>query len=137
MSLFPEGPAPAPPKKIPVLSLSDSEFEKIDPSSEFSSTDSTDGELMNTQQAQLLWEHESLAKFGLACANVSDDIEFDRLNNKLLVALKQFSTSHNVYCSKCKTMTLMTKRGKTKNTYQFACGSHTLSATQILGTLPD
>ena len=34
-------------------------------------------------------------------------------------------------------MTQMTKRGKVKNTYQFACETHTLSAAQILGTLTD
>ena len=84
-----------------------------------------------------LRENESLANFDVACESVSNDIEFYRLKNKLLVALKQFSTSNKVYCIKCKVITLMTKRGKTKNTYQFARGSHTLSATQILATLPD
>ena len=34
-------------------------------------------------------------------------------------------------------MCLMTKRGKTNKTYQFNCGTHTVSATQILGSLPD
>ena len=80
---------------------------------------------------------ESLANFGLACATVSNDIEYDRLNNKLQVALKQFSTSNKVYCKKCKLMTQMSKREKVKNTYYFACGTYTLSAAQILGTLPD
>ena len=135
--LYPERSPPAPLKIKPILSLTDSEFEKNDSIFEFSSTESSDVELLTNEQAQHMWENESLANFDVACASVSNDIEFDRLNNKLLVALKQFSTSNKMYCIKCKVMTLMTKRGKTKNTYQFACGSHTLSATQILGTLPD
>jgi hypothetical protein len=34
-------------------------------------------------------------------------------------------------------MKMVTKRGKTNKTYQFNCGSHTISAAQILSTLPD
>lgn len=136
-ALSPERSPPAPLKVKPFLLLSEHDSESNESNSESSAFESSDGELMNTKQAQFMWEPESLANFGLACATVSNDIEFDRLNNKLLVALKQFSTSNKVYCAKCKAMTFMTKRGKTKNTYQFACGSHTLSATQILGTVPD
>lgn len=136
-ALLPERSPSAPLKIKPFLSLSDSDFGRNESNFEFSSADSSDNELPTNETAQNMWERESLIKFGQACALVSNDIEFYRLNNKLLVALKQFSTLNKVYCTKCKVMTQMTKRGKTKNTYQFACGSHTLSATQILGTLPD
>ena len=132
-----ERPPPAPIKVKPILSISEPESDNNESISDFSASESSECELLTSTQAQNLWEHELLANFGLACATVSNDIEFDRLNNKLLVALKQFSTSSKVYCKKCKLMTQMTKRGKVKNTYQFACGTHTLSAAQILGTLPD
>ena len=126
-----------PPKIKPILSFSESEIDLNEANSEFSASESSDGELMNTKEAQKMWEFDSLEGFGLVCDSVASDNEFDRLNNKLLVALKQFSTSNMVFCSKCKAMKSMTKRGKVKNTYQFACGGHTVSATQILGTLPD
>lgn len=137
MSLSPPRSIPAPPKKIPILSLSDNEPDPNESNSEFSASESSDGELMSTMLSQNLWEVDSLANFGLTCASVASDNVFDRLNNKLLIALKQFSTLNKIYCCKCKAMMAMTKRGKVKNTYQFACMQHTLSATQILGTLPD
>ena len=125
------------PKKIPILSLSDNEPDPNESNSEFSGSELSDGELMNNTQAQHLWEYESLSKFGLVCASVANDSEFDRLNNKLLIALKAFCTTNEIYCIKCKAMKSMTKRGKASKTYQFNCGDHTVSATQILSTLPD
>jgi hypothetical protein len=136
-ALSPERSPPAPPKIKPILSLSESDFETFESTSEFSDADSTGELLLTTAQAQLLWQPEVLARFGLCCSSVSEDIEFDKLNNKLLSALKEFSTKEKLYCLKCKAMTTMTKKGKVNSTYQFACGTHTLSATQILGTLPD
>ena len=105
-----ERPPPAPIKVKPILSISEPESDNNESISDFSASESSEGELLTSTQAQNLWEHELLANFGLACATVSNDIEFDRLNNKLLVALKQFSTSSKVYCKKCKLMTQMTKR---------------------------
>ena len=133
----PERSPPAPSKIKPVLSPVEQISDTNDFNSDFSVFDSSDGELFTTAQAQLLWNTESIYKFGQFCSTVSDDIEFDRLNNKLLIALKSFSTSNKVYCPKCRFMTQMTKRGKSNKTYQFACGNHTLSASQILGSLPD
>jgi hypothetical protein len=105
---------------------------------EFSDIESTAGEDLSNSQAQLLWDEAALIKFGEVCARVpNDDSEFDRLNNKLLIALKEYISSNNAYCLKCKAMAPMTKRGKTNKTYQFNCDTHTVSATQILGSLPD
>lgn len=136
MSLSPPRSNPVP-KKLPILSFSDNEPDPNESFSESSAPESSDGEFMNNLQAQHLWENSSLSNFGLVCASTASDSEFDRLNNKLLIALKDFSSANEIFCFKCKAMKLMTKRGKAKNTYQFACGTHTLSATQILGTLPD
>jgi len=120
------------------LSFSESEHDSNLSNFEFSDIESTAGEYLSNSQAQLLWEQESLIKLGAACDIVpNDDSEFDRLNNKMLITLKEFTTSNKVYCFKCKSMTQMTKRGKTNKTYQFNCGTHTVSATQILGSLPD
>lgn len=120
------------------LSFSESEPDSNSSNFEFSDIESTAGEILSNSQAQLLWEQESLIKLGAACDMVpNDDSEFDRLNNKMLITLKEFTTSNKVYCLKCKSMTQMTKRGKTNKTYQFNCGTHTVSATQILGSLPD
>lgn len=135
--IYPERSPPAtrtPPAK---LSLSDSESDSFSVNSEPSDSESTAGELLTNAQAQKLWESETLAKFGLTCDTIPNDDEFDRLNNKLLISLKIFSTNNMVYCFKCRAMSLLTKRGKTNKTYQFNCGNHTLSATQILGSLPD
>lgn len=67
--------------------------------------------------------------------------EFDKLSNPFLNGLKNFSSSNEVYCMKCKKMGKITKNGKTKDTYQFTCNNgektHYISATQILETLPD
>lgn len=134
---FPERSSPAPPKVKPFSTLSDPESDSSDIFSELSATEFDDKALLTTVEAQLLWESESLKTFAQVCSTVSDDNEFDRLNNKLLLALKMFSSNNKIYCVKCKKMSQMTKRGKTKKTYQFACGTHTLSATQILGSLPD
>ena len=120
------------------LSFSESESDSNSSNFDFSDIESTAGENLSNSQAQLLWDSECLIKFGEACDLVpNDDSEFDRLNNKLLIALKAFSGSNKIYCLKCKSMCLMTKRGKTNKTYQFNCGTHTVSATQILGSLPD
>ena len=137
MSLPPPLSLPAPPKKIPILSLSDNEPDPEESFSESSDSDSSDGGFLNFKNVQALWEIESLAKLSLACASTPNDSKFDRLDNKLLSALKEFSTTNEMFCFKCKGMKLMTKKGKTSNTYQFHCEKHTLSATQILGTLPD
>ena len=122
---------------MPFFSLSDNELDEKESISESSGSELSDGGFLNLNHVQELWETKSLANFGLVCASTASDSEFDRLNNKLLIALKDFSSTNEIFCFKCKTMKLMTKRGKAKNTYQFACGTHTLSATQILGTLPD
>jgi len=135
--ICPERSPYAPSKVKPILSLTDSENENFESSFESSDPELIYEELLTSEQAQTLWEPESLMRLGLVCSSVSEDIEFDRLNNKLLIALKEFTTLNKVFCFKCKAMSLMTKRGKTNKTYQFACGSHTLSATQILGSLPD
>ena len=136
-ALYPERSAPAPPRKKLILSLSESENEVLEHDSESSEAESTDDTLPSTAQAQLLWKPEVLSRFGLTCASVSEDTEFNKMNNKLLNALKEFSSKENIYCTKCKTMTSMTKKGKVNSTYQFACGTHTISATQILRSLPD
>ena len=135
--ICPERSPYAPSKVKPILSLTDSENENFESSFESSDPELIYEELLTSEQAQTLWEPESLMRLGLVCSSVSEDIEFDRLNNKLLISLKEFTTLNKVFCFKCKAMSLMTKRGKTNKTYQFACGSHTLSATQILGSLPD
>lgn len=137
LALPPERSPPAPPKKKPIFSLSETENEVFESSPESSDIDSTDEPLLTPSQAQLLWQPEVLTRFGTICSTVSEDIEFDKQNNKLLTALKEFSTREKLYCHKCKAMSSMTKKGKVNSTYQFACGTHTLSATQILGTLPD
>ncbi|NBU97531.1 MAG: hypothetical protein EBS19_04820 [Spirochaetia bacterium] len=136
-ALSPERSAPTPPRKKLILSLSESENEILELDSEFGEAESTVEPLLSNAQAQLLWQPEALSRFGLTCASVSEDIEFNKLNNKLLNALKEFSSKENIYCTKCKTMTSMTKKGKVNSTYQFACGTHTISATQILRSLPD
>ncbi len=136
--ICPERSPPAIRSPTAKISFSESEFDSNSSNFEFSDVESTAGENLNNSQAQLLWENEVLIKFGATCDLVpNDESEFDRLNNKLLIALKEFTVANKVYCFKCKAMTLLTKRGKTNKTYQFNCGSHTVSATQILGSLPD
>ena len=139
--MCPERSPPAarsPPAK---LSFSESEPDSNSSFFEFSDVESIAGEKLNNSQAQPLWDKESLMKFGAACDLVpNDENEFDRLNNKLLIALKTFSPTSHVYCLKCKKMAMMTKRGKVNKTYQFNCtsgnaNSHTVSATQILTSL--
>ena len=137
LALYPERSSPAPFKVKPFLTISDPESDLSDNFSEFSAHEFIDNALLTTEETQLLWERDSLIKFDQVCSSISNDIEFDRLNNKLLVALKLFSSSNKIYCVKCKLMSQMTKRGKSNKTYQFACGTHTLSASQILGSLPD
>ena len=141
--ICPERSPPAarsPPAK---LSFSESEPDSNSSFFECSDAESIAGEKLNNSQAQPLWDKESLMKFGAACDLVpNDENEFDRLNNKLLIALKTFSPTSHVYCLKCKKMAMMTKRGKVNKTYQFNCtsgkaNSHTVSATQILTSLPD
>ena len=135
--ISPERSSSVPFKVKPFMTLSDPDSDCNEIFSESNAIEFVDKHLLTTEEAQLLWESDSLTNFAQVCSSVSDDIEFDRLNNKLLVALKLFSSANKIYCVKCKRLTQMTKRGKTKNTYQFACGTHTLSATQILGSLPD
>ena len=136
-ALCPERSPSAPIKVKPYLNLFETLSDANDSIVESSASEFSDGELLTTEEAQLLWDNESLSLFSQVCLSVPDDNEFNRLNNKLLSALKLFSSSNKIYCIKCKKMTQMTKRGKTNKTYQFACGTHTLSATQILGSLPD
>ena len=126
-----------PPKIKPFLVLSEAEHEFSDRNYFSSEEDEENESQLTTLQAQLLWRNDSLEKFSTTLETTENDEEFDRLDNKLLSALKTFSRDNPVYCSKCKTMTNVTKKGKTNKTYQFACGSHTLSASQILSTLPD
>lgn len=97
----------------------------------------SDSDLVAPYPPRCLWDIESLQKFTSICAQTANDTEFDKLNNKLLIALKLFTPQNSIYCSKCKSMTSVTKRGKTNKTYQFACGSHTISASQILESLPE
>ena len=119
--LSPERSSSVPFKVKPFLTLSDPDSDCNEIFSESNAIEFVDKHLLTTEEAQLLWESDSLTNFAQVCASVSDDIEFDRLNNKLLVALKLFSSANKIYCVKCKRLTQMTKRGKTKNTYQFAC----------------
>lgn len=126
-----------PPKIKPFLVLTESESEFSDRNYFLSEVGEENETLLTTRQAQLLWKNDSLEKFSTTLEGIENDGEFDRLDNKLLSALKTFSRDNPVYCSKCKTMTNVTRKGKTNKTYQFVCGSHTLSASQILSTLPD
>jgi len=136
--IYPERSPPAARSSPSKLSLSESEPDSNSSNFEFSETESTAGENLSNAQAQLLWDEGSLIKFGEVCDRIpNDDSEFDRLNNKLLIALKDFTSENKIYCFKCKSMSLMTKRGKTNKTYQFNCYTHTVSASQILGSLPD
>lgn len=126
-----------PPKLKPFLVLSELESEFSDRNYFSSEEDEENDTQLTTRQAQILWRNDSLKIFAATLEVTKNDEEFDRLENKLLSALKVFSRENQVYCSKCKTMNNVTKKGKTNKTYQFACGSHTLSASQILSTLPD
>ena len=102
------------------LSFSESEPDSNSSNFEFSDIESTAGEILSNSQAQLLWEQDSLIKLGAACDMVpNDDSEFDRLNNKMLITLKELTTSNKVYCLKCKSKTQMTKKGTTNKPYQF------------------
>ena len=108
--ICPERSPPA--EKVPTAKIALSESEPDSNSSffELSDTESTAGENLSNSQAQLLWDAESLTKFGEVCTSVPNDCtEFDRLNNKLLIALKKFSSDNKIYCLKCRTMCLMTR----------------------------
>lgn len=129
--------SPEPKFSVSRLAISDNESIETTSVSEFSDAESYDGPLLTLSQAQKLWSQDELQKLAATCAETAADEQFDRLNNKLLIALKAHSTSNKIFCHKCSSMRLVTKRGKVNKTYQFACGNHTLSATQILFTLPD
>ncbi len=70
---------PAPFKVKPILSVSEPETDNNESISDFSASESFEGELLNSTHAQHLWEHESLANFGLACVTVSNDESIRRL----------------------------------------------------------
>ena len=127
---------PSVPHGINSLS-SDEEFGKIFRASELSMSELSDSDLVEPYPPRCLWDKDSLQTFTLICTQTANDTEFDKLNNKLLVALKLYTPLNKIYCSKCKAMTSVTKRGKTNKTYQFACSTHTISATQILESLPE
>ena len=119
------------------LSFSDEDDEKSTQIFDFSGTESSENESLPENLNQKLWPEGSLKFFSATCQETANDEIFDKLNNKLLIVLKQFSSTNQVYCGKCGAMKSVTKRGKTNKTYQFNCGNHTISAAQILSTLPD
>ena len=130
--IYPERSPPAEITFPAKLTFSESETDSNVSNLELSDNESTAGENLSNSQAQLLWDEASLSKFALRCNRVpNDDAEFDRLNNKLLIALKEFVSDNKVYCLKCKSMSLMTKRGKTNKTYQFNWDTHTVSAPPL------
>lgn len=118
-------------------SSSDDEFEKLFNVNELSMSELSDSDLVEPYPPRCLWDKDSLQSFTSICNLTANDTEFDKLNNKLLVALKLHTPNSKIYCSKCKAMKTVTKRGKTNKTYQFACNTHTISATQILESLPE
>jgi hypothetical protein len=108
----------------------------FDPS-EGSSDESFAGELTTMEISENLWDPTTLKNFQDTCSQIPPDAEFDKLTNRLLNALKDHVNNSKIYCPKCRDMAKVTKRGNAKRTYQFGCAGHTISATQILSTLPD
>ena len=119
------------------LSFSEDENAELTQKFESSDVDSSENESLPNDVGSVQWNNEALENLAEICKTVANDDEFDRLNNKLLIALKLFVTKNPILCVKCMAMKMVTKRGKTNKTYQFNCGSHTVSAGQILSTLPD
>jgi hypothetical protein len=126
-------------RRYSISKLSFSDDEKPDLTAKFDSSDvdSSENESLPMDSGMIRWSPESLKIFSGVCENIGNDEEFDKLNNKLLIALKEFSSGNSIFCMKCIAMKMVTKRGKTNKTYQFNCGNHTISAAQILSTLPD
>lgn len=86
------------------------------------------------------WSVKTLEKLGFAINfEILERDEFDKLDNPFLNGLKKFAKSDLVYCKKCNDLVKVSPNGIVKNTFQFDCkkNEHHLSATQILGTLPD
>jgi hypothetical protein len=129
--------APLSPKEISKVKFSDEELTLNSEFSDYVYSEVSDSDLVEPYPPRCLWDKDSLQAFTLICTQTANDTEFDKLNNKLLIALKLHTPHNRIYCSKCKKMTSVTKRGKTNKTYQFACGSHTISASQILESLPE
>jgi hypothetical protein len=46
------------------------------------------------------WSPKSLKNFSGVCENIGNDEEFDKLNNKLHIALKEFSSRNSIFCMK-------------------------------------
>ena len=89
---------------------------------------------------QSKWSAEALEGLkSLTVSEIRNKDEFDKLDNPLLNGLKKFSRNDLVVCKKCEEPVKVSLNGAVKSTFQFDCkkGSHHVSATQILGTLPD
>ena len=89
---------------------------------------------------QSKWSAEALESLKKSCEpEAHKQGEFDKLDNPLLNGLKKFAKNELVLCKKCEAMVRVVTNGAIKSTFQFDCkqGIHHLSATQILGTLPD
>lgn len=86
------------------------------------------------------WSSESLEALKTFILNESSEMaDFDKLDNPLLNGLKKFAKTNLVHCKKCDDMVKVSLNGVVKSTFQFDCkiGNHHISATQILGSLPD
>ena len=69
----------------------------------------------------------------------NNEVEFDKLNNILINALKEITPVQKVLCTKCHDLVPVVKHGITGESYQFQCkiGKHYNSAVRVLNTLPD
>ena len=127
----------APPSAQPEANFPDGQSSSLSEFSDYAFSEVSDSDMIAPYPPRCLWDQESLQAFTSVCVDTANDTVFDKLNNKLLIALKLHTPFNKIYCSKCKKMTTVTKRGKANKTYQFACGSHTISASQILESLPE
>lgn len=86
------------------------------------------------------WSVKTLESLSFAVNyEILEKDEFDKLDNPFLNGLKKISKNDLVFCKKCDDLVKVSPNGIVRNTFQFDCkkDGHHLSATQILGTLPD
>ena len=70
------------------LSFSDDDNAERTQKFESSEFDSSENESLPNDVGSVQWNNEALENLAEICKTVANDDEFDRLNNKLLIALK-------------------------------------------------